>query len=912
MKNKSDTASQANCCSTSGCCDKPTENLSIGRRHFIGATGMTAAALMAGSAELMAGPFKAADFENAIPVDKKLSKEWIAGLYARGEALSATGEELAKVGMPISGICTGQVYLAGDGRLWYWNVDGAKNGKINNPKGPSYMKPLKAGGPHIQGFAIQAGGKEFALDASGFKDVTFTNQYPMATVDYADGACPVTVQLQAYTPFIPLNRDDSSYPVVVMRYTITNPSSTDQEVALAGWIENFSNWKSGKKNTGKKLAVYRELDGITTIECSAKFDNKKLNNSTDAGSIALALLGDDRPEMKDAARSQTGIAGIFTAGNLQNDANVESDATKSAFASLGKQLVLKPGESRTVSFAISWHMPRVQYAKQFGMKFDVARNHYATQWSDATDAAAAIATRGDELYGDTQKWMDTWYDSTLPYWFLERTFVTVDCVQTQVGQRLAKTAQTPEYYNFDEGVKCCPGNCTHVWHYAQGLSRIFPEIERECRDKVEFGLGFDAKTGEIHHRYLGGKFHDAIDGNCGTILRVLRESQMTTDYTFLESMWDRVKLAMDHVIAKWDSDEDGMLSGAQHNTLDQPWYGQVHWHINMYHAALKATALMARQMKQPAVAARYDAIVTKGAPAMVDLLWNEDFGYFIHKPGEGELEKHGSTNGCHIDQVLGDSWLRNVGIDPILPEDKIKQSLQALWKFNFTPDVGAFRKIVKAGRWYAGPGDAGLVMCSFPHGKILPKSGKESFNDYLNECMTGFEWQVAAHMIWEGMLEEGLAIGKAIYDRYVPKNRNPYNEIECSDHYSRAMASYGAYLAACGYQYDGPEGKLAFGPRISPEKFRAAFTTAEGWGRFTQAVSGGQQSATLDLHYGTLTLNELALDQVQGTSASQAKVEVDGKPVEAKFVSEGKQYILRFANPLILAADQRLNIKLIA
>ena len=249
---------------------------------------------------------------------------------------------------------------------------------------------------------------------------------------------------------------------------------------------------------------------------------------------------------------------------------------------------------------------------------------------------------------------------------------------------------------------------------------------------------------------------------------------------------------------------------------------------------------MARQMKQPQVAERYEQIVAKGAPAMVDMLWNEEFGYFVHKPGEPDDQKHGSTNGCHIDQVLGDSWLMNVGIESTLPQDKIRKSLQALWKYNFTPDVGAFRDVVKNGRYYAAAGDAGLVMCSFPNGKIEPKSGKESYAGYLNECMTGFEWQVAAHMIWEGMTEEGLAIGKAIYDRYQPAKRNPYNEVECSDHYSRAMASYGAFLAACGYRYDGPEGKLAFGPRLNPKNFRAAFTTAEGWGSFTQQVDWRQ------------------------------------------------------------------------
>ncbi|QDV85972.1 GH116 family glycosyl hydrolase [Stieleria magnilauensis] len=366
---------------------------------------------------------------------------------------------------------------------------------------------------------------------------------------------------------------------------------------------------------------------------------------------------------------------------------------------------------------------------------------------------------------------------------------------------------------------------------------------------------------------------------------------------------------MDYVIRKWDPDGDGLLAGAQHNTLDEPWFGQVHWLINLYHAALKASAVMARRMKQPGVAERYERMVAKGTPKMVEMLWNEQYGHFIHKPGPGEEEKHGSVNGCHIDQVLGEFWLLNLGLDRVLPQDKIRRTLESLWTFNFSPNVGDFRKVMTDGRWYAVEGNAGLVMCSFPHGKIEPKSGKKNYAGYLNECMTGFEWQVAAHMIWEGLVEKGLAIGKAIYDRYLPKDRNPYNEIECSDHYARAMSSYSAFMAVCGFRYDGPEGKLAFGPRMQQDNFRAAFITAEGWGSFQQTADRGNQTGSIELRYGQLDLKELAFDRVDRTAAGRAEVTLDEQPMAARFQAEPGRYVVRFPDGFHMKAGQHLRVR---
>ena len=137
--------------------------------------------------------------------------------------------------------------------------------------------------------------------------------------------------------------------------------------------------------------------------------------------------------------------------------------------------------------------------------------------------------------------------------------------------------------------------------------------------------------------------------------------------------------------------------------------------------------------------------------------------------------------------------------------------------------------------------------------------------------MTGFEWQAAAHMIWEGhdqpdLLQKGLAVSRAIHDRYHARLRNPYNEIECSDHYARSMASYGVFQAVCGFEYHGPRGYLGFAPRLAPERFKAPFVTAEGWGTFTQRREVSGQHETIVVRWGHLTLTIELEDMVTITT----------------------------------------------
>lgn len=117
-------------------------------------------------------------------------------------------------------------------------------------------------------------------------------------------------------------------------------------------------------------------------------------------------------------------------------------------------------------------------------------------------------------------------------------------------------------------------------------------------------------------------------------------------------------------------------------------------------------------------------------------------------------------------------------------------------------------------------------------------------------------------MIREGMVDEGLSICRAIHERYHPEKRNPYNEVECGDFYARSMASWGVLLALSGYTHHSRRGALGFGPRVTPEDFRCAFTTAEGWGSFSQRIDGAAVRWEIRLVSGDLRLVSLEFDHL--------------------------------------------------
>lgn len=577
---------------------------------------------------------------------------------------------------------------------------------------------------------------------------------------------------------------------------------------------------------------------------------------------------------------------LFSADQDENDGKL--------IGSVGRAVTLKSGEVATLNFILTWHFPNLTAGGMEGVG-----REYASRFENALGVAHYVVKDFERLSTETKLWRDTWYDSTLPYWFLDRTMANTSILATTTAYRF----RDGRFWAW-EGIGCCPGTCTHVWHYAQAPGRLFPDVERRQREEVDFGLGMHKDGGIGMRANLQCANHAADDGQCGRILGAYREHQMSEDDAFLKRNWPNIKKAIQFMINR-DANLDGILEGAQHNTLDAAWYGRISFLASLYLATLRAGEAMALEVGDQEFAEVCRAMADRGATTIEELYNGE---YFFHELDPQHVDNIAVGSGCYIDQVFGQFWAHQLGLGHLFDREKIRSALNALYKYNFVPHIGRFRDTFTRGRWYAMDDDKGLIMCTWPKGGLNEKWHKAWQFGYFNECMTGFEWQAAAHMITEGLVEEGMAVSRAIHDRYDAQRRNPYNEIECSDHYSRAMASYGAYLAACGFTSHGPRGHLGFSPKVrSGDTFKCAFTAAGGWGTYEEKMEGEEFSAKVTIKWGEVRLTSLQLDFPSGTGAVTA--ELDGKAVDATLETVNGTPRAVFREAILLTPGRILTVR---
>jgi len=862
------------------------------------------------------------------------------------------GDALRAVTMPLGGLGTGSIALCGDGSLRQWQIVNQINhlacvphsffavwGRCLRPRGAAVARVLQSAalydtpGPaapptandHLVPFAHRA----LLRELPGVPATTFTGEYPIAELAYHDDALPLQVTLEAFSPFIPLEADDSGLPAILFNFTVTNPTDKTWLASLGASLQNVAGWDGGAPLDGVRSFAYGvnsnslvRLGEMTAIHMGTA---RLPQDDPGYGTLALAALSTEATYLTQWDDLHAFWDDFADDGRLSNSADsAPSPLGRTWNGALASAFTLAPSETRTLTFILAWHFPNRyfdyddrHFVALLGFsdpksKFWVG-NQYANRFRSALDVAAYVQANASRLTRLTRLARDTFLDSTLPP-------ALIDAVTSQMSVMRSPTcfwAQDRRFYGFEGGNGastpqtepvggCCPLNCTHVWNYEMALARLFPPLERTMRE-TEW-LVQQHPSGYLPHRVLlpiylprpgehslRGPDSPALDGLLGGILKTYREVRAGGDAAWLATVWPGVRRALDYLWTAHDPERAGLITGEQPNTYDISIYGLNSFIGTLYLAALLAAEAMAQSMGQGDLAAECRRIYEHGRAELDKRLWNGE--YYVQDVDFAKYPEQNFGLGCHADHLLGQWWAHQLGLGHLLPAEHLRSAAGAIFTHNFRQN---FHGIHQAPRVFVADDDPGLVVCTWPRG------GRPAVpTEYSDEVWTGLEYEVAALLFYEGQPEPAARIVAAARARHDGRKESPWNDVECGDHYVRAMAAWGLLEAALGYDYDAAAGRLGFAPNLGAENFRAPFVAAHGWGTFAQQQAAGRLTATLALAHGQLALSSLRLAAPKPATA--ITVSRDGLPIAANLSPTGA---ITFDQPLRLAEGQKLELLL--
>jgi len=850
-------------------------------------------------------------------------------LFKRGPQLTYRGRNLDHIAFPLGGIGTGTISLGGWGQLRDWEI-------MNRPaKGfapPNCFFAIKAAeeGREAQTRVVQGpAGGDYIGDGHSmphdtgqglphFAQASFKGEYPFAHVQLRDPTMPVRVTLEAFNPLIPLNDRDSGIPVAVLLYHVRNTSRRHVTVTLYGNLTNFV----GHPDTDGGTNEARQDPGFTGIYLT----NPRLASSSPRfGSLALATMWEDAtvcPHHKD------GLAKLWEALAWSDQFPPRGADLVSPTGTVAAHATIRPSAEIVLPFFIAWHFPNVEHwHKRRGdngvERAATWRNYYATQWADAWDVMEHVVSNYDRLYEETRRFHDTLFTSTLPAHVLDAVSSQISVLRTNTCLRL----EDGTFYGFEgcsNTAGCCEGSCTHVWNYAQALPHLWPDLQRSMLDAtLNYGMSDD---GYVQFRLplpLGTQaqagFVPAADGQMGLVLQAYRHWLLTGDEAWLRRTWPLVRKALEFAWKYWDADRDGVMEGVQHNTYDMEWWGPNTMTGSLYLGALRAAGEMARALGETDLAATYRALFEKGSAWTDSHLFNGE--YYEQKVNpkanrpwpepyrsiydRGRDDKFPQwprwqlSKGCLSDQLIG-QWLATMlGLGYLYSKANVRKALHAIFRHNWRPTLHDHACTL---RIYAVNDEAGLLLASWPRGE---RPGYPFW--FCDEVWCGVEYQVASHMIAEGMVEQGLAIVKGLRNRHRGDRRNPWDEFECGHHYARSMASYALLNALAGFSYSAREQTIGFAPRIFRSDFRTLFTVAAAWGCYSQKIKDTEKELTIRVDYGSLPLRHVVTPLIT-RRATAVEVNFAGHARGASVQRTPAGYAVTLDRPIVIGRGESIKI----
>ena len=758
-----------------------------------------------------------------------------------------TGDELRKIAMPVGGIGTGNIGLAGNGALVNWEVMNrpALNKspavsafliRIEQEDLPLFTKVLE--GPlDLSDYEGPFGAEVKNHGMPRFRKATFKSAYPFGQVELEDKKSPLKVTLQAFNPLIPSDAQASSYPIMTFRCVVENTSKKSAIVSVASNVSNFIRPRNSETSFINHNEYIKKQDYCAIYSSSEMTDPRDENN----GDFSIAMLNPQKPTFRTSWADLTwrdSLLDLWDDFTDDGDLDERKSANFEPTGSLCDRRTILPGETEEFTFIISWYFPNRRAwsiegedgtsppGTNIGKYSDlIIGNFYTTLFKNSIDVLDKYVPKRITLETRSFKFTNAILGTDFPEPLLDSALSNLSTLKTQTIFQ----SSDGKYFGWEGiGVNSgsCFGNCTHVWNYEQTTAFLFSNIAKDFRE-TEFKYATN-RDGFMSFRVtfpldgLQAWPIAAADGQMGCIVKLYREWMLSGDTEWLRSLWPAARRALEFawVPGGWDGDQDGVMEGVQHNTMDVEYYGPNPQMGFWYLAALRAAEEISLELGDADFAKKCKSLFENGSKWIDKNLFNGL--YYEHKINpvvDGQLIAEGLRHGimgaqdtsnpelqlgsgCLVDQLIGQFLADITDLGSLANPANIKTAAASILKFNEREDLFDHFNHMRS---YALGEEKGLLMATYPMG-----NRPERPFPYFTEMMTAYEYTAAGNLIYSREFTAGIKVISNVRDRFAGKTRNPFDEAECGRHYSRAMIAWGLFLAWSGQKYNAKKGTLSF------------------------------------------------------------------------------------------------------
>lgn len=676
--------------------------------------------------------------------------------------------------------------------------------------------------------------------------IDFDGRFPMCGLDYTDSALLCKLSLRAVSPFVPFNSDISSTPGFYMDFTAENPTDSDIEISLLGTlVPDFANKDEGNVNSlhtlGNGYAVhiepakksdspccgdvclsvsgdgdksyitadyYRFMKefiadsklGVTQESVLFGFREKGCLPNTEIGTKPdplpdnlTALSDEELDALCETYKKYPYVSSILNRILYCNPDFLSSRENKIFFldncynrnerrgedfggCALCSRVTLKPGEKKNIRFILTWYFPNLT-----SKDGEILGHYYENLYKSSPDANRFLEEGYDRIFKSAVDFSELLYSTDLPSIYPDAWSSNLSpMIKCSVYLKNGK-------FGLWEGLGYCGLHTTDITYHASfSLISLFPDLQKK---QMKMGAEFQREDGRVHHSFkpdmkCADNGFERVDINMQFVLMVLRDYLFTGDKEYLLQLWENVKRAMDST-ELLDTDNDGLPDyGTKRNTYDAWNFSGTPVYIDvLWLAALKAAAVIADKVGDKSCSDKWNTILLNGKKSLEEKLWNGEY-YNLWR------NKDDTDESLMTDQLDGEWFLRMIGLDGNLPDERVRSVIEFIFKNNFDSEQGLVNATVPENRWTS--------------------------IDTYNNCQTiavwtGIGYAFSALALSVGETEISDTVVDSIHNNQL-RLGHFWDHWECGHHYTRPMSSWSTLLAVSGLKIDCENKKLSFNP----------------------------------------------------------------------------------------------------